>query len=324
MRFDRQLVPSQSRAGGLTCPAFFGFFSRRLPPRCVEQRRGSGCGASSSADRRHGRLPLVYVLAAGVALASPALAALGKDGAFVPDARALWMHSLAVQRLRAVRGEAVLRTMRRSGHETRLEIRFVGKLGPDGWGRLLLSRIESGGPLRGSSFLTIERRDEAPTQWLYLPALGSPRRIAASSRGESYFGSEFAYAGLLQPRLSDFDVKLLGQEWVEEDRCWKLEAAPKGAAAEAEDDGKLVLWIRQDNAVERRVLYYDGTGRPFKLMDVRDVIPAAEDGKWMALTRRMRNLRSGALSVVTFSEIETDVDVDDVFFSPQNLSTQLW
>ena len=298
--------------------------SSNVKPRLHKRRRQHISRNSSRTQRHQVRLQLACVLVAGLALVSPAFADFEDARAFLPDARAIWERSLAAQRVGTVRGEAVLRTVRRSGHATRLDISFVAKLDPDGWGRLLVSRIESGGPLQGSSFLTLDKQGAPPTQWLYLPALGSPRRISASSRGEGYFGSEFTHAGFLQPRLEDFEVKLLGQDTVGETRCWKIEAIPKNVVGDAAGHGKLLMWIRQDNAVERRVLYYDDTGRPSKVMDAREVVPVADDGKWMVLRRRMHNLRSETVSFVSFRNIETGVDVDDAFFSPQHLSMQLW
>jgi outer membrane lipoprotein-sorting protein len=324
MGYQRQLAISPFCTHWLTRLPYVWFFSSLVQFRVLKHRRQHISRNSSLAQRHLGRLQLACVLAAGLASASPALAGFEDARAFVPDARAIWERSLAAQRVGTVRGEAILRTVRRSGHATRLDISFIAKLDPDGWGRLLVSRIESGGPLQGSSFLTLDKQGAPPTQWLYLPALGSPRRISASSRGEGYFGSEFSHEGFLQPRLEDFEVKLLGDETVGGTRCWKIEAVPKNVVGDAAGHGKLLMWIRQDNAVERRILYYDDNGRPSKVMDAREVVPVADGGKWMVLRRRMHNLRSETVSVVSFRNIETGVDVDDAFFSPQHLSMQLW
>jgi hypothetical protein len=240
------------------------------------------------------------------------------------DGVSLWSHNLAVQRLEAVRGTAVLRTQTASGESTRLDVRFMAKLGGDGWGRLLVDRVESEGPLYGSSFLTLERRGAPPSLWVYLPGLGAPRRVTGSSLGDAYLGTEFAYAEFLQPRVEDFDVRLLGEDKVGDTSCWKIEALPKGGREQGTGYGKRELWIRQDNAVERRVLYYDPAGRPLKVMDVYKVVAAGGDSKWIALKRRMRNLRTGQMSVASFRAIQTDVEIDGAAFGPQHLSDRLW
>jgi hypothetical protein len=240
------------------------------------------------------------------------------------DGISLWSHNLAVQRLQTIRGTAILRTRTTSGESTRLDVRFMAKLAGDGWGRLLIDRVESAGPLYGSSFLTVERRGQPPSLWVYLPGLGTPRRVTGSSLGDTYLGTEFAYAEFLQPRVEDFDVRLLGEETIGDTSCWKLEAVPKGGREQGTGYGKRELWIRQDNAVERRVLYYDPAGRPLKVLDVYNVVAAGGDSKWIALKRRMRNLRTGQMSVASFRAIQTDVEVDGVAFSPQHLSDRLW
>jgi hypothetical protein len=257
-----------------------------------------------------------------VGVLSPPLA--GSESGEREDAALLWSRALAAQRLQSVRGEAVLRTLAASGESTALDIRFMAKAAADGWGRWLVDRVESDGPLRGSSFLTLEQRDAAPSLWVYLPGLGAPRRVTGSNLGDTYLGTEFAYAEFLQPRIDDFDVSLLGPDVVGDTPCWKLEAVPKGGREEGTGYGKREIWLRRDNIVERRVRYYDPAGRPLKVMDVYKVVSAGGASKWIALKRRMHNLRTGQVSVATFGRIETDIEIDGAVFAPQHLASSLW
>jgi hypothetical protein len=268
----------------------------------------------------------VIAIAVGGVLSPPLVGSESgaRGDAGVPDAAALWTRALAVQRLQSIRGDAVLRTEAASGDSTELEIRFMAKAAADGWGRWLVDRVESDGPLRGSSFLTLERRDGAPSLWVYLPGLGAPRRVTGSNLGDTYLGTEFAYAEFLQPRIEDFDVSLLGPDLVGDTPCWKLEAVPNGGREEGTGYGKRDIWLRQDNIVERRVRYYDPAGRPLKVMDVYKVVPAGGDGRWIALKRRMHNLRTGQVSVATFGTIEIDIEIDGAAFVPQHLANSLW
>ncbi|MEW5815538.1 MAG: outer membrane lipoprotein-sorting protein [Spirochaetota bacterium] len=50
--------------------------------------------------------------------------------------------------------------------------------------------------MKGTGFLNLEHTNGANDQWLYLPALGKIRRIAASGRGGSFTGSDFTYADI--------------------------------------------------------------------------------------------------------------------------------
>lgn len=273
--------------------------------------------ASTSGVSRHLLVPFWGVLA----LVSWGSAEVESAGADTVEPKALWASSIEAQRLPAVRGYAVLRTLKAAGSGDELRIRFVAKLRDDGWGRLLISRIESEGPLRGSSFLTTESKEGIPAQWLYMPAMGAPRRVVRSNGNSSYFGSEFTYADFLEPLVSGFNVRLLGEDTIGSTRCWKLEAIPN-EATNGKSDGKRVLWLRQDNGVERRIIYYDSEGAALRAIDVRGVIEIGRNGKWFALKRTAYNLSSGMKSIATFHDLETEFDIDDQAFSPQHLPSE--
>jgi hypothetical protein len=84
------------------------------------------------------------------------------------------------------------------------------------------------------------------------------------------------------------------------------------------------MWIRQDNFVERRIEYFSRAGQLLRIQDVEDVRPAGRSGRWMALKRRMQNIRSGGVSVIEYRNVELDVDVAGTHFAPQELSATHW
>lgn len=246
------------------------------------------------------------------------------DGLSNPTPESIWERSLAVQRIPAVRGEAVLHIATSSGFETNLEVRFVERIEADGWSRAMMTRIESGGALRGSSFLSVERGNTAPIQWIYLPAVQSPRRIPGAITQSSYFGSDFTYSDFLQPWIDEFDVRLLGADAIDGVPCWKIESMPINVESAQAVHGRRVMWIRQDNFVERRIEYLSRAGQLVRVQDIEDVMPAGRSGRWMALKRRMRNVRSGGVSVIVYRNVETDVDVNGTQFAPQELAAAHW
>jgi outer membrane lipoprotein-sorting protein len=276
--------------------------------------RAHGVGSTSAVSRR-------LLLLGVIALVSWRSAEVERAVADTVEPKALWTRSIEAQRLAAVRGYAILRTLKAAGSGDELRIGFVAKLGDDGSGRLLMSRIESEGPLHGSRFLTTGSKEGIPAQWLYMPAMRAPRRVVRSHMNSSYFGSEFTYADFLEPLVSDFNVRLLGEDTIGATPCWKLEAIPN-EASNGKSHGKRVLWLRQDNAVERRIVYYDSEGAALRAIDVRGVIEIGGNGKWFALKRTAYNFTSGMKSIATFHDLETEFDIDDQAFSPQHLSSE--
>lgn len=299
--------------------------------------------AMRSTWTRH--LPAVYLALVGVILPTAArsdsprvvagpgggrgaeqqlLARTTGDSSLKETPQGIWESSLAVQRIPAVRGEAVLHIATASGFETNLEMRFVERIEADGWSRAVMTRIESGGSLRGSSFLSVERGKTSPVQWIFLPAVQTPRRIPGAITQSSYFGSDFTYADFLQPWVSDHEVRLLGGDLIDGVPCWKIESVPINLESDQVVHGRRLMWIRQDNFVERRIEYLSRAGQLVRVQDIEDVQPAGRSGRWMALRRRMQNIRSGGVSLIVYRNVETDVDVTDTQFAPQELSAAHW
>ena len=82
--------------------------------------------------------------------------------------------------------------------------------------------------VKGTGFLTYdyvgEKEDD---QWLYLPALGKSKRIAAADKSGSFMGSDFTYADMTQRNLDDYNYKLLQEKSIGSVATWVIETTPK-------------------------------------------------------------------------------------------------
>src|SRR5437879_3436168 len=134
------------------------------------------------------------------------------------DGRALWRRSLELQRVPSARLDGTLTTTTAS-HETRLALHLVGRLAEDGVSRMLLVRITGAGALAGSAVLTVEHQKVPHDIWIYLPALGAPRRLFGGNLGESFLGSEFRLGDLLQASPGDYAVTLRGTDHLDGRSC---------------------------------------------------------------------------------------------------------
>jgi hypothetical protein len=247
------------------------------------------------------------------------------DGASAPDPSALWERGLVIQRFPDLRAEATLATAFPSGEQVTLELRIVAMVQPDGTSRMALARVTSGGPLRDSAFLTVENSRAADDLWFYLPAVGSPRRLASSNLADSYLGSEFRYGDLVQPEPGDYVATLRGEEVVEGEPCWIIEVTPREARV-SRDTGlaRETLWLRQSNLVERKVEQYDRRGALLKVLDVPRLYTDPGSGKIFALERRVRNVQTHAVSTVVFENVQANRGVSADLFSPARLADRSW
>jgi len=50
--------------------------------------------------------------------------------------------------------------------------------------------------IKNTRFLTIENKNRADDQWIYLPALRKVKRIASGEKSGSFMGSDFSYADM--------------------------------------------------------------------------------------------------------------------------------
>jgi len=114
--------------------------------------------------------------------------------------------------------------------------------------------------VKGTSFLVWSEPGKDDQQWLYLPALKRIRQISASGKGESFMGTEFTFFDMGSHDIDDYTFTLLGEEDVNNEQCYTIEAIPK----KVEFYNKIVLWIRKGNFIPARADFYDTKGAYLK------------------------------------------------------------
>lgn len=261
---------------------------------------------------------------AGAMLVFAGLASAG-DVASQRDARALWQQSLAAQRFQDLRTIGTLTTRFPSGDEVVLEVELLASLQSDGVSRMGLTRVVSGNALVNSTFLNIERPNAADDLWIYLPTVGTPRRLVASNLGDSYLGSEFRYGDLVQRDPEQHEATRRGDESIEGEACIVIELVPKTARIARDAGlGREVLWLRAGSLIERRVEQFDLRGRLLKVIDFDRILVDSRSGKSFPLERRIRNVQSGATSAASFRDVRTNQGLPADLFSPSRLSDRSW
>lgn len=131
---------------------------------------------------------------------------------------------------------------------------FVKKYSKDSSKSILF--FDSPADVKGTSFLVWTENKE-DKQWLYLPALQRVRQISASGKGESFMGTELTFFDMGAHDIDDYTFAMLGQESIDGEDCYKIEALPK----ELKFYSKIVLWIRKGNFIPAKADFYDPKGR---------------------------------------------------------------
>ncbi|MFW6328204.1 MAG: outer membrane lipoprotein-sorting protein [Bacteroidota bacterium] len=165
----------------------------------------------------------------------------------------------------------------------------------------------------GQTFL--KRENEL---WQYNPTIDRMIKLPPSMMSQGWMGSDFSNDDILkESSLSkDYDHKILTEETIDGTEVYKIELLPKEDAAVVW--GKIVKWISKDEYLQLKSEYYDvddyliktETASDIKTMDGRviptyfEIIPADEEGN---------------KTVLIMEDMEFDVDIDNRFFSQQNM-----
>jgi outer membrane lipoprotein-sorting protein len=154
----------------------------------------------------------------------------------------------------------------KNGSTTERVIDQYAKNGADGHARAVII-FQSPATVKGTRFLTMDNASGKSDQWIFLPALGKVRRIAASESGGSFMGTDFSYDDM---SAMDRDVALdthsvLREEALDGAACYVIQSVPK------DDDfqySKTISWIDKSNYRTYRREMHNKRGAVEKVMEI--------------------------------------------------------
>lgn len=166
---------------------------------------------------------------------------------------------------------------------------------------------------KGQVFLKVGKE-----MWNYVPTISRMIKIPPSMMTQSWMGSDFTNDDLVKQSsiVVDYTHKLLGEEEIRGQNCYILELIPLPDAPVVW--GKIKSWITTDGFNLWKTEYFDEDGflinveNAYNLKKMSDriiptkieMIPANEEGK---------------KTVLEFLELEYNINIDDSFFSKQNM-----
>ncbi len=170
-------------------------------------------------------------------------------------------------------------------------------------------------PAKEKGQVFLKRQSE---MWNWVPTIERMIKIPPSMMMQSWMGSDFTNDDLVRESslVEDYNQKLIGEETIEGYDCYKAELIPKDDAPVVW--GKLIMWVSKKDYLWLKAEYYDEDGNlvnteilsDVKKMDDRlmptrlEMIPADEEGN---------------KTIMIFNEIKFNVNLDESFFSQQNM-----
>jgi len=166
---------------------------------------------------------------------------------------------------------------------------------------------------KGQVFLKVGKE-----MWNYVPTISRMIKIPPSMMMQSWMGSDFTNDDLVKQSsiVVDYTHNLLEAEEVRGQECYVLELIPLPDAPVVW--GKIISWVTKDGLSLWKSEYYDednyliNVENAYDLKDFGDrilpsrieIVPAEEEGK---------------KTILEISEAKYNVDIDDNFFSKQNM-----
>ena len=201
---------------------------------------------------------------------------------------------------------------------------FMKDRGPD---TLNLIFFTAPANVRNTGFLTYDYStpDRDDDQWLFLPELHKTKRIASSSKSQSFMGTDFSYADMTRRIFEEWNYQLLGEREVNGKMAWLVEAVPSSRAVERRYGyAKSVLFIRQDAYMIARAVHWLTEGGKLKYLDVRRLEQI--DGIWTATELDMRTVRNKETlhrTIMRFENVSYNQDLDEDLFTLRRLEKGL-
>lgn len=232
--------------------------------------------------------------------------------ALAQDAKQIVEESQRRNRSNSQQYEGVLQVFNPNGKNSEKRWQFY-RTGNYGDSKALL-RFVSPPEVKGVALLIVNHPDRASDQWMWLPELQRDRRVALQDRSTRFFGTDFSYEDLEERDVNQSDFKLLGEESVDGQPCWKIESTPK--KGKSSQYTRIVSWMRKDIYYPVQYEMYVKEQLVRKLHNRR---LEKVNGVWSALEMEMSDLRRKGRTVLKTDKLQYNIPLKDELFTLQSL-----
>lgn len=196
----------------------------------------------------------------------------------------------------------------RRGTKDRGLVAYVERDGDDS---SALVQIVSPAFLNSMKFLSTTD-GENTTQWLATSR--GVRRVAATSRNDQLFDSDFTVEDLSDYDPDDFDLTVTGSEQINGSDCHVLEAVPLDIET---DYAKRVMYVDKETGLLLLARFLDDSGevvREFELLEHMDL-----GGVAFPRVAKMTTVPSNTYTILTVDDAQVGHDIPDRLFNRGNL-----
>lgn len=154
--------------------------------------------------------------------------------------------------------------------------------------------------------------------WNYLKSTETTIKIPPSMMLSSWNGSDLTNDDLVRESklTDDYELKIIAEESIENEICWKLELIPKPNAPVVW--GKIYYWVRKVDNLPAILQFYDEKGilhRTMYFSDIKSMGGRKIPTKWTIVSNKKQN----NYTTFVYDNVQFDVKISDRIFSFKEL-----
>ena len=168
----------------------------------------------------------------------------------------------------------------------------------------------------GTKLLSISKPGGKDSEiWLFMPALGKERRIAAQEMQTKFMGTDFTYEEISGTATyeEDYESERLKDDTFDGHKCYVLHLTPKGKS----EYTFVKMWIWQDEFIPVKMEFYGRGDKLKKTLDILGWKKNAND-KWEPSQVTMSDVSAGTKTVIKIIEA-SEAEVPDDYFTVRYL-----
>lgn len=171
--------------------------------------------------------------------------------------------------------------------------------------------------IEGTSFLSLEQEVGDEEMYLFLPVLGSVRKIAGSQRSGSFVGTDFTYNALTILGGGNYGKDYAASVLEQSEDEYVLRLTPLKDEIEYQ---YAQMWVPTANWFPTKIEFYDENEQLNKMLTNRDIEQI--DGNWTAREITMENVQKGTRTILHLTEISYNISLDEQIFTTRYMRRQ--
>ena len=172
--------------------------------------------------------------------------------------------------------------------------------------------------IKGTAFLLLDDQvNDQEDMYLYLPALGSVRKISGSQKNGSFVGSDLTYNDLSIFSGANFSENYRAEITAEDEEIIELDLEIIDPDI---DYSYGRMWVRKDLWLGQKIEYYDQFEELIKVINLSNFDEI--DGNKLARRIEVENVQKGSRTILKMLEVEFDPELDPNIFTTRYLQRQ--